>query len=88
MIEEEVATFYKSKKSEGSTLEDNWNTLLSYYKTKYPEEAYELIRRIEGKLPSNFDQLLESQVPFYSADVRYTYIYTYIHTYMYIRIYV
>jgi transketolase len=43
--------------------EKKWNELLEQYKQKYPEEAADLQRRIDGKLPSGW----EKHLPTYKA---------------------
>lgn len=49
-------------KEKGMALEDSWNTLFSSYKTKYPELANELRRRIEHKTLHNFTQIVNQGI--------------------------
>ena len=41
-------------KAKGSEAEAAWNTVFAAYQAKYPTEAAELLRRIEGDLPAEF----------------------------------
>ncbi|WP_066802375.1 transketolase [Moraxella oblonga] len=43
-------------KDKGEKLESQWNTLFEGYKNEYPELAKELERRLNGELPSDFEQ--------------------------------
>lgn len=45
-------------KRSGKELEDSWNNLFASYKAEYPKLADEFIRRIEYKLPQNFDNII------------------------------
>jgi transketolase len=38
----------------------NWDSVMSSYESKHPERYVELTRRIDGKLPANFDTKYES----------------------------
>ncbi len=53
-------------KSKGEAIESKWQTLFNQYQTHYPELAQELLRRIQGKLPANWQtqsaQLLRAMV--------------------------
>ncbi|MFL1731901.1 transketolase [Moraxella oculi] len=42
-------------KAKGSELERDWNDKFSAYQAQYPVEAAELIRRLSGELPADFD---------------------------------
>ncbi|MDO4449971.1 MAG: transketolase [Moraxella sp.] len=52
------ATIYEAwnAKDKGEKLESQWNTLFEGYKNEYPELAKELERRLNGELPSDFEQ--------------------------------
>ncbi|MHA3061248.1 transketolase [Acinetobacter sp. ANC 4636] len=41
-------------KEKGAQAEEAWNTVFAAYQAKYPTEAAELLRRIEGDLPAEF----------------------------------
>ena len=44
-------------KAAGAAAEQAWNDKLAAYKTAYPELAKELLRRMKGELPKNFNQI-------------------------------
>lgn len=43
-------------KAKGDVLEKNWNADFEAYKKAYPELAEELVRRLNGELPADFEQ--------------------------------
>lgn len=43
-------------KAKGDVLEKNWNADFEAYKKAYPELAAELVRRLNGELPADFEQ--------------------------------
>lgn len=49
---------YAAIAARGAKLESEWNTLLSSYAKRFPNEHAELTRRISGKLPDNWEKLL------------------------------
>ncbi|HEY0121377.1 MAG TPA: transketolase [Rhizobium sp.] len=44
----------------GAVLEGDWERRLEAYKTAFPKEAADFMRRMNGQLPDNFQQLAES----------------------------
>ena len=46
--------------AKGSNLESDWNSQFGTYRTKYPEEAKEFVRRMAGELPGNFEQTVDA----------------------------
>ncbi len=44
-------------KAAGATAEQTWNDKLAAYKVAYPDLAKELLRRMKGELPKNFNQI-------------------------------
>ena len=44
----------------GEEHNSNWDSVMSSYESKHPERYVELTRRIDGKLPANFDTKYES----------------------------
>jgi transketolase len=44
-------------KASGAALESAWNDKFAAYKTAHPELAKELVRRMKGELPKNFNQV-------------------------------
>lgn len=53
-IPEDVYQAWNAKEK-GHAEEDQWNKLFAAYQTKFPEKAKELVRRVKGDLPENFD---------------------------------
>lgn len=53
-VPDSVRKHFLRKKEEGIELENSWNEKLELYKSKYPERAMELLRRLANKLPDNW----------------------------------
>ena len=49
-----------SAKEKGAKLEAAWNELFAQYQAKFPFEAAEFVRRMERKLPDNFDAYVQT----------------------------
>ena len=49
-----------SAKEKGAKLEAEWNNLFAQYQAKFPFEAAEFVRRMERKLPDNFDVYVQT----------------------------
>jgi transketolase len=49
-------------KVQGQQLEAEWNQLYQAYQAKYPVEAAELVRRLKGELPANFEQAVQAYI--------------------------
>jgi len=49
-------------KAKGDVLEKNWNADFEAYKKAYPELAVELLRRLEGDLPADFDEQAQAYI--------------------------
>jgi len=47
-------------KEKGAKLEAEWNELFAQYQAKYPAEAAEFVRRMDKKLPDNFDAYVQA----------------------------
>mgnify|MGYP002740755327 CR=1 FL=1 len=47
-------------KEKGAKLEADWNELFAQYQAKYPAEAAEFVRRMDKKLPDNFDEYVQA----------------------------
>ncbi|THU87040.1 dihydroxyacetone synthase [Dendrothele bispora CBS 962.96] len=58
---------YAEVAKRGAALEAEWNSLLTAYGQKYPKEHAELVRRIAGGLPENWQQSLPVYKPSDSA---------------------
>jgi transketolase len=63
-IPEEVSEMYARVAEAGEALAAEWAALFENYKAEYPEEAAELERRIQGKLPEDW----RDRLPTYTAD--------------------
>ena len=46
----------------GAKLEKEWNELFARYQAKFPAEAAEFVRRMEGRLPANFDEHVAAEL--------------------------
>ena len=46
----------------GAKLENEWNELFAQYKAKFPAEAAEFVRRMDGKLPAGFDEHVAAEL--------------------------
>ncbi|WP_420473991.1 transketolase [Noviherbaspirillum sp. ST9] len=49
-------------KSSGQKLESEWDALFKAYGERYPQEAGELLRRMKGELPGNFNEVIDAYV--------------------------
>jgi len=63
-IPDDVLTFYRSAKTTGAELEDEWQKKMDGYRQAYPQLASELERRLKGELPSGW----ADGIPVFSAD--------------------
>ncbi len=49
-------------REQGARLEADWNKLFQAYQDKYPQQATELLRRINGELPKGFQQVVDAYI--------------------------
>lgn len=63
-IPDDVLAFYRQAVEKGAELESDWNKRFEAYKKAYPELGGELERRLNGKLPADW----ESVLPKFPAD--------------------
>ncbi|HTN66272.1 MAG TPA: transketolase [Burkholderiaceae bacterium] len=49
-------------KAAGAALEGEWNTTFDAYRTQYPQQAAELLRRMKGELPANFNETVTAYI--------------------------
>ena len=49
-------------KQKGAALQSDWSTKFNAYKEKFPAEAAELLRRMKGELPAQFDQAVAAMI--------------------------
>ena len=59
-IPDDVREHFLSKVEEGRVLESSWEKKFAAYQEAFPELADELVRRIEGQLPENWEGFLPS----------------------------
>ena len=55
-VPESVYDFWNATKR-GTEINDDWNKQIEAYKKDHPEKCDELLRRISGNMPDNFDQI-------------------------------
>jgi transketolase len=60
-IPADVYAAWDAKKS-GQLMEHDWNEILKAYSTQYPQQAAELLRRMKGELPGNFDAVVNAYI--------------------------
>lgn len=61
VIPEEIYASWDARKH-GAELENEWQTLFKRYQAQYPDLAQELLRRIEGRLPADWQAQVEKLV--------------------------
>jgi len=49
-------------KESGKTFESEWDALFQAYRERYPQEAGELLRRMKGELPGNFNATVAAYI--------------------------
>lgn len=59
----EVTAYFQEHVRENQEIQKKWNKMLVEYTAKYPELGAELQRRLEGKLPENWESQLPSYTP-------------------------
>ncbi len=65
-VPEDVLAFYRQAIDRGAKLEAEWNAKISSYRNQYPDLAAELERRLETRLPKDW----ESSLPVFPADAK------------------
>jgi transketolase len=60
-IPDDVYAGWDAKK-QGAASQNEWAALLQQYGERYPQEAKELVRRMKGELPANFDQTVKTYI--------------------------
>ena len=63
-VSQDVYDYYSKIISQGEEENNKWNELFDAYSQEYPEEAMEIKRRCDYKLPSNWEKLL----PIYTSN--------------------
>lgn len=64
LVPEDMLNHYRIAINKGSELVTGWNKKLAEYMGQFPQEGSELLRRIEGRLPENWEVML----PDFAAD--------------------
>ena len=49
-------------KAQGETVQGEWEALFKAYDERYPQQAGELLRRMKGELPGNFNQTVDAYI--------------------------
>ncbi|WWD00436.1 transketolase [Kwoniella sp. B9012] len=57
-VPQETYDIYNAAAEKGAKAEADWNALFKQYSEKYPKEASELTRRVEGRLPEGWEKAL------------------------------
>jgi transketolase len=65
-VPDDVLTHFREAMERGADQEAAWNEEFATYKAEYPELASELVRRLEGELPTDW----EAALPEFPADVK------------------
>jgi len=65
-VPEEVLAFYRQSVERGAKWQAEWEHCLDEYRNVYPDEADELIRRLDGDLPEGW----EAGLPTFPADTK------------------
>ncbi len=63
-VPDEVLAYFRQAQVVGKELEADWSVLISAYKQEFPEKGNELERRLQGRLPENW----EASLPEFQAD--------------------
>jgi transketolase len=62
-VPQETYKAYHAIAARGAKLESEWNSLLEAYGKKYPTEHAELVRRVAGELPKDWEKALPVYKP-------------------------
>ncbi|GAA5911689.1 hypothetical protein JCM6882_006940 [Rhodosporidiobolus microsporus] len=62
-VPEETKALYADIAKRGAEAEDKWNSLFGEYSQKYPKEAEDIQRRLDGRLPDGWEKALPSFQP-------------------------
>lgn len=63
VVPDEAKKVYGDIAKKGAETADKWNKLFAEYESKYPEEAKDIKRRQEGKLPEGWEKALPTFTP-------------------------
>ncbi|MGQ4871726.1 MAG: transketolase [Candidatus Thorarchaeota archaeon] len=62
-VPDDVLRHFREAVSQGQKAEDDWKKRLEAYKSEYPELAEELERRLDGRLPEGWENLIPTFEP-------------------------
>lgn len=62
-VPQDVTEYYKGIQAAGDKAAEEWQVLFDAYCQEYPEEGAELLRRLSGELPANWEKLLPVYTP-------------------------
>ncbi|GAA6011616.1 hypothetical protein JCM11491_004706 [Sporobolomyces phaffii] len=63
VVPDETKKVYGDVAKKGAEAQEKWNKLFAEYESKYPEEAKDIKRRVEGKLPEGWEKALPTFTP-------------------------
>lgn len=63
VISDEVRKFFEDLPAKGEALVQSWEKKVQEYESKYPELGAEFRRRVEGRLPENWKDLIPKSFP-------------------------
>ncbi|GAA5947566.1 hypothetical protein JCM3765_001730 [Sporobolomyces pararoseus] len=63
VVPDETKKVYGDIGKKGAEAQEKWNKLFAEYESKYPEEAKDIKRRIDGKLPEGWEKALPTFTP-------------------------
>ncbi|GAA5931635.1 transketolase TKL1 [Sporobolomyces koalae] len=63
VVPDETKKVYGDIAKKGAETSEKWNKLFAEYESKYPEEAKDIKRRIDGKLPEGWEKALPTFTP-------------------------
>ncbi|KAI1937960.1 Transketolase [Ophidiomyces ophidiicola] len=63
VVPQQVYDLYNKHAAEGAAKEQEWNALFDKYKSEYPAEHADLLRRLTGKLPEGWEKHLPTYKP-------------------------
>ena len=64
-----MKAFYGAKRQQGLEQQHAWTAAFADYAEKYPQEAADFKRRMNGELPVDWQQKWDAAVPTYSSEV-------------------
>lgn len=62
-VPSETTDYYSEVAKNGAKYEEDWQKMFNEYKSKYPQEAAEIARRFEQRLPEGWEKALPTYTP-------------------------